>query len=54
MKLKFDFNTYGKIGFKQGGFNNEGQIYVILPKSKSYVRMDENLLGKINQYVRIF
>ena len=43
-----------KNDLKKEGFNSDGQIYVMLPKSKTYVRMDENLLSKINEGVQIF
>ena len=43
-----------KFDLKKEGFNSDGQIYVLLPKSKTYVQMDENLLTEINEGVQIF
>lgn len=43
-----------KFDLKKEGFNSDGQIYVMLPKSKTYVRMDKSLLSEINKGVYIF
>lgn len=43
-----------KFDLKKEGFNCDGQIYVMLPKSNTYIQMDENLLNEINQGTHIF
>ncbi|MDN3643260.1 long-chain-acyl-CoA synthetase [Lutimonas halocynthiae] len=43
-----------KIDLKKEGFNCDGKIYVMLPKSMTYVEMDKNLLNDINKGVYIF
>ncbi len=43
-----------KLDLKKEGFNCNDQIYVMLPKSNSYVLLDKNLLNEINQGTYIF
>jgi len=43
-----------KFDLKKEGFDCDGKIYVMLPKSMTYVEMDKNLLNDINKGVYIF
>jgi citronellyl-CoA synthetase len=43
-----------KFDLKKEGFNCDGQLYVMLPKSEKYVLLDKSLLHKINEGAYIF
>jgi len=43
-----------KFDLKKEGFDCDGKIYVMLPKSMTYVEMDKNLRNDINKGVYIF
>ncbi len=43
-----------KFDLKEEGFNCDDQVYVMLPKSNSYVPMDTKLLSEINEGAYIF
>ncbi|MBD0849955.1 long-chain-acyl-CoA synthetase [Maribacter arenosus] len=43
-----------KFDLKKEGFNCDGRLYVMLPKSNTYVPMDKRLLDEINKGVYIF
>ena len=43
-----------KFDLKKEGFNCDGQLYVMLPKSDEYVLLDKNLLQEINEGAYIF
>ncbi|SNR34952.1 long-chain-acyl-CoA synthetase [Lutibacter flavus] len=43
-----------KFDLKKEGFNCDGQIYVMLPKTNTYIKMDKNILNEINKGAHIF
>jgi citronellyl-CoA synthetase len=57
LKNKIDLTHTHKIkkfDLKKEGFNSDDLIYLMLPKSKTYVQMDKNLLSEISEGVHIF
>lgn len=43
-----------KFDLKKEGFNCDGQLYVMLPKTNTYIKMDKNYLNEINKGAYIF